>query len=278
MGRRLYYRCAHEQAEVFSVDYLRGLRHGLPIALGYVGVSFAFGIQASAAGLAVWQAVLLSMMNVTSAGQLAGLQLMTAGAGLGEMALTQFTINLRYALMSLALAQKLDASMTLPHRLGISFVNTDEVFLVASAQPGKLGKRYLYGLTNGPYLGWALGTLLGAAAGDLLPAGVTSALGIAIYGMFIAIVVPPLRHSREIRLVVLVSVTLSCLLRYLPAFSFVTGGFRVIVCAVVASAAGAWLAPEPCQPAPPCQTQAQCEAAAVPAPLADAPCAEEARR
>ena len=144
--------------------YLRGLKHGLPIALGYIGVSFAFGIQASAAGLTTWQAAALSMLNVTSAGQLAGLQLMAAGGGLAEMALTQLTINLRYALMSLALGQKLDGSMTLPHRLAISFCNTDEVFLLASSQPGLLGKAYLYGLTNGPYLGWALGTVLGAAA------------------------------------------------------------------------------------------------------------------
>ena len=121
--------------------YRKGLRDGLPIALGYVSVAFAFGIQASAAGLYPWQALLISLLNVTSAGQVAGLQLMVAGAGMAEMALTQLTINLRYALMSLALSQKLDGSMTLFHRLTISFCNTDEVFLVASAQPGRLGKR-----------------------------------------------------------------------------------------------------------------------------------------
>lgn len=226
-----------------SLEYRKGLRHGLPIALGYISVSFAFGIQASAAGLYPWQALLISLLNVTSAGQVAGLGLMAAGAGLPEMALTQFTINLRYALMSLSLGQKLDESMTAFHRLTLSFCNTDEIFLIASSQPGKVGKAYLYGLTNGPYVGWALGTFLGAVAGDLLPASVTGALGIAIYGMFIAIVLPPFRHSREVRFVVLVSVAMSCLLAYVPAFGFITGGFRIILCAVAASALGAWLMP-----------------------------------
>ena len=162
-------------------SYQRGLRHGLPIALGYLSVSFAFGIQATSLGLTPLQAVMISFFNVTSAGQLAGLQLMAAGAGLAEMALTQLTINLRYALMSLSLSQKLDSSMTLPHRLLLSFCNTDEVFVVASQQPGKVGRAYLYGLTNGPFLGWVLGTLLGALAGGLLPAAVTEALGIHLW-------------------------------------------------------------------------------------------------
>ena len=140
-------------------SYQRGLRHGLPIALGYLSVSFAFGIQATSLGLTPLQAVMISFFNVTSAGQLAGLQLMAAGAGLTEMALTQLTINLRYALMSLSLSQKLDSSMTLPHRLLLSFCNTDEVFVAASQQAGKVGRAYLYGLTNGPFLGWVLALL-----------------------------------------------------------------------------------------------------------------------
>ena len=227
------------------MTYGKGFRDGLPIALGYVSVSFAFGIQASAAGLYPWQALLISLLNVTSAGQVAGLQLLVAGAGIPEMALTQLTINLRYALMSLSLSQKLDSSMTLFHRITLSFCNTDEVFLVAASQPGKLNRAYLYGLTNGPYLGWALGTFLGAIAGDLLPASVTGALGIAIYGMFLAIVLPPFRRDRAVRFVVLLSVGMSCLLAYLPVFAGLTGGFRIILCAVFASALGAWLMPRP---------------------------------
>ena len=126
--------------EVAELDFRKGLRHGVPIALGYISVSFAFGIQASAAGLLPWQALMISLLNVTSAGRVAGLQLMAAGAGLAEMALTQLTINLRYALMSLALSQRLKPDMTLPHRMAFSFCNTDEVFLMASSQPGQIGK------------------------------------------------------------------------------------------------------------------------------------------
>lgn len=225
-------------------EYLKGLRHGIPIALGYLSVAFAFGIQATMAGLTPLQATLISLMNVTSAGQLAGLQLLVGGASLAEMALTQLTINLRYALMSLSLGQRLDGSMTTAHRLLISFCNTDEVFAVASRQPTRLGRAYLYGLTNLPYIGWALGTLLGALAGDLLPARLTSALGIAIYGMFIAIILPPFRRAREVRLVVLVSVGMSCAFALIPSLMFISPGFRIIICAVVASALGAWLMPQ----------------------------------
>lgn len=228
-------------------DYVKGLRHGLPIALGYLSVAFAFGIQATMEGLYPIQAVLISFFNVTSAGQLAGLQLMAAGGSLTEMALTQLTINLRYALMSLSLSlsQKLDDTMTTPHRLLLSFCNTDEVFVVASQQPGKVGKAYLYGLTNGPFIGWVLGTALGALAGGLLPKSVTDALGIAIYGMFIAIVLPPFRKSRQVRFVVLIAVAMSCMFEFLSFFSFISGGFRIILCAVTASALGAWLMPVP---------------------------------
>ena len=224
-------------------SYQRGLRHGLPIALGYLSVSFAFGIQATSLGLTPLQAVMISFFNVTSAGQLAGLQLMAAGAGLTEMALTQLTINLRYALMSLSLSQKLDSGMTLPHRLLLSFCNTDEVFVVASQQPGKVGRAYLYGLTNGPFLGWVLGTLLGALAGGFLPAPVTDALGIAIYGMFLAVILPPARSRRSVRLVVVAAAVMSCILRYAPVFSSISGGFSIILCAVSAAALGAWRFP-----------------------------------
>lgn len=225
--------------------YIKGLKHGLPIALGYLSVSFAFGISAAGAGLYPWQAVFISMTNMTSAGQMAGLSLMAGGAGLLEMALTQFMINLRYALMSLSLSQKLDKSMTFFHRAMIAFCNTDEIFVLASGQPNKVGKAYLYGLTGGPYLGWALGTALGALAGGILPQSIASALGIAIYGMFIAIVLPPFKAFREVRLVVLFAVGLSCLIAWLPLLHFITDGFRIILCAVAASALGAWLVPRP---------------------------------
>ena len=221
----------------------QGIRHGIPIGLGYLSVSFAFGMKAVGDGLTVLQAVLISMTNLTSAGQIAALPLMAGGASLAEMALTQLTINLRYALMSLSLSRKLDGSMGTLQRLVFSFANTDEIFAVASSQPGKIGKYYLYGLMIAPWIGWSLGTFLGAAAGTLLPAFVRSALGIAIYGMFLAIILPPARESRPVRFVVLIAVALSLCFHYIPGLNTVSSGFVIIICGVLAAAAGAWLFP-----------------------------------
>ena len=224
-------------------EFKKGIRHGIPIALGYLSVSFAFGLQAAAMGLTVLQAVLISATNLTSAGQVAALPLMTGGASLMEMALTQLTINLRYGLMGLSLGRKLDESMGTVQRLIFSFADTDEIFAVASSQPGRVGKHYLYGLMLTPFLGWTLGTLLGAAAGTLLPAFVRSALGIAIYGMFLAIILPPAREKKPVRFVVLLAVALSLCFRYVPGLNRVSGGFVIIICAVLAAAAGAALFP-----------------------------------
>jgi len=225
-------------------DFMKGIRHGIPIALGYLSVSFAFGMKAVGDGLTWLQAVLISATNLTSAGQMAGLPLMLGGASLTEMALTQLTINLRYGLMSLSLGRKLDKSMGTLQRLIFSFANTDEIFAVASSQPGQVGKHYLYGLMLTPFLGWTLGTLLGGVAGTLLPPFVRSALGIAIYGMFLAIILPPSREKQPVRFVVLVSVGLSLCFRYLPGLNQVSSGFVIIICAVAAAAAGAALYPE----------------------------------
>lgn len=223
--------------------FLKGIRGGIPIALGYLSVSFAFGIQAVNGGLTPLQAVLISMTNVTSAGQLAGLNLMLNSASLIEIALSQLTINLRYALMSLSLTQKLDGSMKTLQRLIFSFVNTDEVFAVAASQPEKVGKHFLYGLIITPWVGWSLGTLLGAAAGSLLPVFFRTALGIAIYGMFLAIVLPPARERKPVRVVVLIAAALAILMRYAPGLRNIGGGYAIIICAVAASCAGALLFP-----------------------------------
>lgn len=225
-------------------DFIRGIRHGIPIALGYLSVSFAFGMKAVGDGLTWLQAVLISATNLTSAGQVAGLPLMLSGASLTEMALTQLTINLRYGLMGLSLGRKLDDSMGTLQRLIFSFADTDEIFAVASAQPGRVGKHYLYGLMLTPFLGWTLGTLLGGVAGTLLPAFVRTALGIAIYGMFLAIILPPARERRPVRVVVMIAVGLSLCFRYLPGLNRISGGFAIIICAVAAAATGALLYPE----------------------------------
>ena len=223
--------------------FLKGVKHGLPIGLGYLSVSFAFGMQCTDNGLSVLQALLISMTNLTSAGQLAGLQVMVAQSSLVEMALTQFIINLRYALMGLSLGQKLGPTMNTPRRMFFAFANTDEIFAVASAQPERLHHLYLYGLMLMPYIGWSLGTLLGAAAGQILPEFVCSALGIAIYGMFLAIILPPARREKSVRAVVLIAIGVSLLFHYLPMLSGISGGFVNIICAVVAAAVGAVLFP-----------------------------------
>ena len=229
--------------KTFINSFKTGLSDGIPIALGYLSVSFTFGIMASAGKLPAVIAVLISMTNLTSAGQFAGLQLILGGGSLVEMALTQLVINLRYALMSISLSQKMHKSVTFADRLWIAFGNTDEIFAVASAKPGEVGKKYMIGLILLPFFGWSGGTLLGAVAGSILPETLTSALGIAIYGMFLAIFIPAMKKSRPITVVVLVSVALSCAFAYLPGLKNVSSGFVIILCALAASAVGAVLAP-----------------------------------
>ena len=222
-----------------------GLRDGIPICLGYFSVSFAFGIFACGSGLSVLEAVLISMFNVTSAGQLAAVPIIVGGGGFLELALTQLIINLRYALMSVSLSQKLGKSVRLGDRFAIAFVNTDEVFAVASAQHGNVGRKYLYSLIVTPFLGWTLGTLTGAVAGNILPEVVVSALGIAIYAMFVAIVIPATKENRSTALCALFSVALSCLFFFAPILNKIPSGFVIIICAVTASVVFAIVAPIP---------------------------------
>ncbi len=228
---------------LYHNSFRAGVRDGLPIALGYFPVSFTFGMLAITQGLPAFQAVLISATNLTSAGQFAGLTVIAAGASLLEMALTQLVINLRYALMSLSLSQKLDRSVTLLQRCIVAFGNTDEIFAVASSKSGTIGARYLYGLILGPFLAWIGGTLAGAVASGLLPAMVQSALGIVIYGMFIAIVVPPARQFRPVLVVILIAMVLSSSFAWLPVLRQVSAGFVIIFCTILAAGAGALLFP-----------------------------------
>ena len=224
--------------------YLRGLKSGLAIGLGYLSVSFGFGITAVGKGLLGFEAILISMTNLTSAGQLAGITVIAACGSVFELMLTQLIINLRYCLMGLALTQKLDNSFTTLHRLIISFGITDEVFAVASAEKGSLNRRFMYGLITLPYIGWALGTSLGAFAGQILPASVCSALGIAIYSMFIAIIIPDTKTDKGVLLAVILSTALSCAFYFIPFLSHIPQGFAIIICAVVVSAILAYFFPK----------------------------------
>lgn len=224
-------------------SFKQGIKDGIPICLGYLSVSFAFGIFATVSGLTKMQALLVSMTNVTSAGQLAAVPIMLSGGSLIELFVSQLIINLRYALMSVSLSQKLGKTVKMRNRFLISFMNTDEIFAVASGKYGPVGKKYLYGLILTPYLGWASGTLLGAVAGNVLPAMVVSALGIAIYGMFIAIVVPVIKTSKPTLWCVMGAILLSVIFEFVPVLNVIPGGFKIIICAVAASLAAAFLAP-----------------------------------
>ena len=223
--------------------YREGLRDGLPIGLGYLSVSFGFAIWAVKQGIPGFVLVLLSGSNLTSAGQVAGVTVMAAVGLLIELALTEFIINLRYALMSVTLTQKLHPEFSLPKRMLAAFFVTDEIFAVASTRKGLLTFPYMMGLGCLPWIGWTLGTALGAFAGALLPAALSAALGIAIYGMFMAIIVPPAVEDRGVLLAVFAAIALGLVLRYLPLFSFLSEGFVIILSAVFGACMAAWLKP-----------------------------------
>ncbi len=219
----------------------KGMYHGIPIALGYFSVSFGFGILAVRCGLSVFSAGMISLTNLTSAGQAAGVDVIAAGGTIIEMILVQITINLRYSLMALSLSQKLDKSFTPIHRLIASYGITDEIFAVCSAQEDRLKPSYMYGMISVAALGWTSGTVLGAAAGSLLPKSVSDAMGIVLYGMFLAIIIPPSRKKLSVLLTVIIAAVISILFRYV--ITVVSGGFAVIISAVVAAAAAALLFP-----------------------------------
>lgn len=227
-----------------KLGFREGLTDGVPIGLGYLSVSFSFGISAVTQGVSALAATVISMTNLTSAGQVAGLGIITAAGTLFEMALAQLIINMRYALMSLSLSQKLDPGFTTPHRFLAAFGITDEIFAVASGKPKEVTPSYMYGLILLPFLCWSAGTLLGGIAGSVMPGILRSALGIAIYGMFIAIFIPPARKSVGVLVTVIISAAMSCGLKYIPLFSHVSSGFAIIICTLAASAAGALLFPK----------------------------------
>lgn len=221
--------------------FFKGIVHGIPIALGYLSVSFGFGILAVKSGLSVLTSTIISITNLTSAGQAAGVAIIASGGSLAEMGLTQFVINIRYALMAISLSQKADKSFNFGKRLLASFGITDEIFAVASAQQEKIRASYMYGLILISFLGWTVGTVLGASAGQFLPADITNAMGIVLYGMFLAIIIPPARKSRSVLIVVTIASAVSILFKYL--ITVISGGFAVIISAAAASAAGALLFP-----------------------------------
>ena len=210
-------------------EYREGLRHGFPIACGYFFVSFTFGILGASLGFRWWESTLISMTNL--------------GGSVFELALSQFIINLRYSLMGISLSQNMSEDVSGPRRAFLGFGITDEIYGVAASRKVPVTTAYFLGLMTLPYFGWAFGTLFGAILGDILPKTVTEVMSLAIYGMFIAIVVPAAKESRRVLGVVAIAATVSCLMYYVPVLKEVSVGFAIIVSAVAAGALGAWLFP-----------------------------------
>lgn len=223
-------------------QFKRGVKSGIPIGLGYLSVSFTFGIMAVSYGLYWWQAVLISMLTVTSAGQFAGIGTMMHPFQYFEMLVSQITINIRYSFMSISLSQKTDEKLCGIWRWIFGFMMTDEIFAVASSE-AVVSRSFFAGLCVLPYLGWSAGTLIGALLGSILPDRLMSALSLAIYGMFIAIVVPEMKKSRPVISVVISALVLSCAFYYIPLLANISSGVSITICAVSAASFGALLFP-----------------------------------
>lgn len=219
-----------------------GLAAGIPIALGYLSVSFTFGIMAVSYGLAWWQALIISMTTVTSAGQFAGIGIMIHPGQYFQMLISQITINIRYSFMSISVGQKADSRFKGLSRWLLGFMMTDEIFAVAT-QEESVSRSFFAGLATLPYIGWALGTLFGAILGSILPERLMSALSLAIYGMFVAIVVPEMKKSRPVVLVVILAIALSCLFYYVPFLSTISSGITITVVAIASAVIGSLLFP-----------------------------------
>jgi predicted branched-subunit amino acid permease len=224
-------------------DFIRGLKAGIPIALGYLPVSFTFGLIAVNSGIPALTAIIISLTNLTSAGQFAGIGMIAVNAPLFEIAITTFVINIRYSLMSLSLSQRISSKMPTLKRAIMAFGITDEIFAVSSLEKKRVTFPYMMGLIGLPYFGWASGTILGALTTSFLPESVQSAMGVALYGMFIALVVPSAKHSRAVLAVALIAVAISSALWWIPSLNRVSVGWAIIIATVISSLAGAILFP-----------------------------------
>lgn len=228
-----------------QMNFKRGIQDGIPIGLGYFAVSFTFGMMAVSGGLTAWQAVLISLTNLTSAGQFAGLGIIVAGGSMWEMALTQLVINLRYCLMSFSLSQKLEKNISTGHRLAVAFGVTDEIFGVSASQEGRLSPWYNYGVMSMAIPGWTLGTLVGAVLGNVLPGFLVSALNVAIYGMFLAVIIPPAKKNKSVLGVVIGAMAISTVFAVLPVLNKVSSGFVIIITTLIVAGLAAHFSPIP---------------------------------
>ena len=224
-------------------DFKQGSIDGIPTGLAYVAASSASGMSGASKGIPVWAVTLISATCLTSAGQFAAIISMTAGGSVVELILSQIIINLRYSIMSIAIGQKLVEKAKLWNRFTMAFGVTDEIFAVSCGRPGEITPKYFYALMSIPWISWTLGTLLGATASEILPGVLRSALGIAIYGMLIGIIIPPAKTDKRIVAVILISMAVSLVFHFVDALSFVSSGFVIIICTLIAAVIGAVLFP-----------------------------------
>ena len=224
-------------------EFLAGMKAGMPVCIGYFSVSFGFGAMAVAQGLAIWHAILISATNLTSAGQFAGLTVIAEGAAMITMVLTQLVINSRYALMSLAIGQRLGSQVGTGKRLLAAFFNTDEVFALGMSRGKDITTTFFVGAGVVAAIGWTGGTALGAVAGSLLSESIRNILGVMLYGMFIAIVVPQAKDEKPMLVSVLLALIFSCLLRWTPMLNKIDSGLAIVICTVAAAALCAVLFP-----------------------------------
>ena len=222
---------------------LNGIRDGMPICLGYAAVSFSLGIAMRNAGMTAFQGFLISLVNLASAGEYAGVQVIAADAAYFEMVLVTLVANARYLLMSTALSQKFSEDTPFIHRLFVGYGITDELFGLAIAQEGYLNPYYYYGALSVSVPGWAFGTALGIIAGNVLPANIVSALSVALYGMFLAIIIPPARKDKVVAVTVLAGFFLSWSARYIPVLKNMNGGMKTIVLTLIIAGAAAYFFP-----------------------------------
>ena len=223
--------------------FRRGLRDGIPICMGYFAVSFALGITARGIGMNALQAGLMSMGMVASAGEFAAIVLIQSGAGVIEMITTCIVVNLRYFLMSCSLSQKLSPDLPFYHRFMLPYCITDEIFGLSSAVQGWLDPTYSYGMTIISVAGWTTGTVLGVLLGNIMPGWAVNALSVSLYGMFLAIIIPPARKDSFIAGLVVISMAASGLFSVLPLLSGITSGFKVIILTLLIAGAAAFIHP-----------------------------------
>ena len=224
-------------------EFKQGLKDGIPICLGYFSVSMAFGLTTVLSGMPLWSAVAISLSNLTSAGQFAGVNILLAQGTMVELIMTTLIINIRYFLMSISVSQKIKPTVKMKQRLAIAYGITDEIFAVSMQHKEDLSGSYMFGLILTPVVGWTSGTLFGAVASSFLPEMLTNAMGIALYGMFIAIIIGPAREERSVLVTVLLAIAASLVFAYLPGLKNLSGGWSIIIITIVVSGIAAWLFP-----------------------------------